>query len=127
MTRTFRKIKDKIFLICPIPYPRARRAGLVPRVARGGGGVTGHTEPCIMRHIYISPPQLRFDIFSQNCEKCPNQFCHQKHKFNLKPALTQNFLTGACVDVFFFLVCLLFSTDRSLLHLIPLNCFSFGT
>ena len=108
MTRTFRKIKDKIFLICPMPYPRARRAGLVPRVARGGGGgggggggVTGHTEPCIMRHVHISPPQLRFDIFSQNCEKCPNQFCHQNHKLNLKSALTQNFLTGACVDVFF--------------------------
>ena len=44
---------------------------------------------------------MRFHIFSQVCQKCPNQFCHQKHKLNLKPALTQNFLTDACVDVFF--------------------------
>ena len=103
MTRTFRKIKDKIFLTCPIPYPRARRAGLVSRVTRGGGGVTGNNEKCKMRNVKISPPQLRFDIVRTNCEKSTNQFCHQKHKLNLNPALTQNFLTGACVDVFFFL------------------------
>ena len=50
-------------MICPTPTPgtgppqtiphlRARRAGLVPGIALGGGGGdgTGQIEPCIIRH-----------------------------------------------------------------------------
>ena len=41
-----------------IPHPRDGRAGLVPGVARGGGGgmVTGKIEPCITQTIPLPPP-----------------------------------------------------------------------